>query len=331
VSRSTGVQRKPQVSVIIPTTGRATLRQAVESALTQSAPPTEVIVVVDLKAPPDACAWTDPRVRVVCTGGGRGGSGARQMGVNLARGDVIAFLDDDDYWLEEKLERQLVLLDDARRRGRLAVIGAGVQVVDELGQPTGVVPRRAISEEQSLTNYLFKRREVAWGEATMGSSTLLVDRALLDAVPLDLHSLPLHQDWDWLVRASREAQVCFLMDSSPLLVYRRQPRGESLSRGSKWRCSLLWVESIRQLLSAREYGDLLVGVTVSIAVDAGDRRGGWSAFIRGMRFGRPGLPAMIAGGALLLVPQRLFDHLSRLRRALARGQATGSGADGGRE
>jgi glycosyltransferase involved in cell wall biosynthesis len=304
-----------QVSVVIPTTGRPTLAQAVASALDQSAPPLEVIVVIDREAPPDDCAWSDPRVRVACTGGGLGGNGARQIGVDLARGDAIAFLDDDDYWFPEKLERQLALLDQARRLDRLGVVSAGMQVVDELERPLQVTPRRSISPEQPVSDYLFRRREVPYGEATMASSTLLVDRRLLNRVPLDC-SLWLHEDWDWLVRAACEPDACFLMDPTPLLVYRRQPPGRSLSRGSRWRSSITWADSVRHLLSAREYGDLLLGITVSLAVDAGDRAGGWSTAVRGVRHGRPGLPALTMAALLLLLPGRLLERLSRLYRTI---------------
>lgn len=314
----------PNVSVVIPTIGRETLLQAVESALEQTSPPGEVLVVADLERLPDAYAWSDSRVRILCTGGGRGGNVARQLGVDAARGDAIAFLDDDDYWYPEKLERQLELLQAARARGCRAVVGAAVQEVDESGRPVAILPRRTIAEGQTVTDYLFKRREIPWGEAIMSSSMLLIDRPLLDAVPLD-QSLPIHQDWDWLVRASLEAKTCFLMAQDPLLVYRRQPPGGSISRGQAWRHSLVWADRHRELLSAREYGDLLFGITVSLAVTAGDRRGAWRVARRALSRGRPGLPAIVAGCAILVFPSAMFRRLSGLRGVIGRRRHAASG------
>jgi hypothetical protein len=304
------------VSVVIPTVGRATLDEAVRSVLAQTAPPLEVLVVADLERLPEDFGWADPRVRVLTTGGGARGNGARQLGVDAARGDAIAFLDDDDFWFPDKLERQLALLADARRRGALAVIGAEIEELDEQGRSAGVIPRRKIAPGQTITDYLFVRREVAWGEAAMNTSALLVDRALLLAVPLE-RSLRMHQDWDWLVRAGREPRVAFAIADGPLLAYRRQPRGQSVSRGTGWRHSLEWAGAHRERLTAREYGDLLLGVTVSLAVTAGDRRGAWATAGRALRGGRPGPAAIAAAAVQLLLPYRSIRWISRLRGLVA--------------
>ena len=94
-----------QISVIIPTVGRASLRTAVESALTQTVPPMEVIVVVDADCEPDV--GDSAEVRVLRTAGRVGPGPARQLGIDAARGDIIALLDDDDRWHEDKLKTQL--------------------------------------------------------------------------------------------------------------------------------------------------------------------------------------------------------------------------------
>jgi hypothetical protein len=306
-----------QVSVVIPTVGRASLCEAVESALLQTVPPVEVIVVVDGEVVPQEAVFADRRVRTLATGGGRGGNGARQRGVDAARGDVIAFLDDDDRWYPHKLETQLPFALAARARGERPVIGAELEVVNHAGERLGVLPRRPIGEGQSIADYLFRRREVRWGEAAMSSSMLLVDRALLERVPLD-QSLPMHQDWDWLVRVSQEPDVFFATAPGPLLAYRQQARGNSISRGAGWRHSLAWAEAHRTLLSKREYGDLLMGVTISLAVTAGDRRGALGVAARALRGGRPGLPAMIAGLGLVASPQWIIDRASALLSRLLR-------------
>jgi len=75
------------------------LRQAVDSVLADDSTPLEVIVVVDhcdaLLAAVNDLFGADDRVRVIANAEARGLSGARNTGVRAARGDVVAFLDDD--------------------------------------------------------------------------------------------------------------------------------------------------------------------------------------------------------------------------------------------
>jgi glycosyltransferase involved in cell wall biosynthesis len=310
-----------RVSVVIPTLGRESLRAAVRSALEQTVPPEEVIVAVDRPTLPATLAFEDPRVRTVTTGGGRGGNGARQAGLDVAQGDVIAFLDDDDYWYAEKLATQLPLLTAARARNQHAVIGAELQVIDKTGRSRGTLPRRQIREEQSIADYLFKRRQVAWGEALMCSSMLLIDRVLLERVPLN-QALRRHQDWDWLIRVSQEPDVFFATAPGPLLAYREQARGGSISRGPDWHYSLAWARDHRDVLSKREYGDFLMGVTIGLAVAAGDRSGALGVVHEAARRGRPGLPAIITGLGQLVSPHWLIDHVSAALSRLPRRRET---------
>lgn len=101
------------ISVIIPTWNRAEfLGAAVRSALAQTAPPLEVLVCDDGSTDSSeeiVRSIIDPRVRWVA--GDRVGKPAvpRNRGIREARGDWVAFLDSDDEWTEEKLERQILL------------------------------------------------------------------------------------------------------------------------------------------------------------------------------------------------------------------------------
>lgn len=107
--------RPPRVSVVTPTVDRpAFLRRAVESALVQTVGDLEVVVVVDGPSPTTAAfaaEHPDPRVRLVQRQERGGVAAARNDGIAAARAPYVAFLDDDDVWLPQKLERQLPLLD----------------------------------------------------------------------------------------------------------------------------------------------------------------------------------------------------------------------------
>src|SRR4029453_16520954 len=94
------------ISVVIPTCGRPdSLAAALESVYAQSALPQEVIVVDDGGAAHTEAtrAVVDPfrrrAARLVPNARAKGASGARNSGAEQARGELLAFLDDDDEWL----------------------------------------------------------------------------------------------------------------------------------------------------------------------------------------------------------------------------------------
>ncbi len=99
------------VSVIIPTHKRTSmLSRAIDSVISQTVSPKEILVVDDVsdqdtKVLIDKYSRYD--IRYICNTVGRGACSSRNLGAKEAHGDFIAFLDDDDEWLPEKLEEQL--------------------------------------------------------------------------------------------------------------------------------------------------------------------------------------------------------------------------------
>ena len=100
----------PFFTVIIPTYNRAVLlARAIQSVLRQTFTDFELIVVDDHSTDGTASVVEnidDTRVIYMVNGRAKGSAGAKNTGVARSRADWIAFLDDDDYWLPEKLERQ---------------------------------------------------------------------------------------------------------------------------------------------------------------------------------------------------------------------------------
>jgi glycosyltransferase involved in cell wall biosynthesis len=114
----------PEISVIIPTHNRrAMLREALASVIAQRGASFEVIVVDDGSTDGtwnDLSAGAD-NVRAVRTAR-RGPAAARNRGIALARGGLIAFLDSDDLWMPEKLARQSAFM---RRNSGCAISQTG--------------------------------------------------------------------------------------------------------------------------------------------------------------------------------------------------------------
>lgn len=109
----------PRVSVIVPTHNRPhTLARALRSVLDQDFRDLELIVVDDASADDrprqivEEIAAQDPRVSFIRRDKGGGASAARNTGIHAARGELLAFQDDDDEWLATKLSRQVALIDE---------------------------------------------------------------------------------------------------------------------------------------------------------------------------------------------------------------------------
>jgi teichuronic acid biosynthesis glycosyltransferase TuaG len=109
---------KPRISVVLPTYQRPDeCKRAVASALYQDPVPLEVLVCDDGSADrtqPEFEAWArdEPRLRYLRLPRNFGGpAAARNLGIDGARGEWIAFLDDDDLWLPGKLRVQSEIID----------------------------------------------------------------------------------------------------------------------------------------------------------------------------------------------------------------------------
>ena len=100
------------ISVVIPSyNGAETLFQAIDSVLCQTTKTPLEILVIDDHSTDDTMEkmgryGENDRVRYIRNETNKGASASRNRGVQLAKGDYIAFLDADDYWDPEKLEKQ---------------------------------------------------------------------------------------------------------------------------------------------------------------------------------------------------------------------------------
>lgn len=108
---------KPYISVVLPTYNRARLiAGSVFSVLGQSFGDLELVIVDDGSTDDTAtvvAGFADPRVRYIRRERNGGVAAARNTGVQVARGQYLAFQDSDDEWLPAKLELQLADLKGA--------------------------------------------------------------------------------------------------------------------------------------------------------------------------------------------------------------------------
>ncbi len=111
-----------EISVVIPAyNSSASIARAINSVINQSVSVGEVVVVDDGSSDNtrEVALGISPLVRVIAQANS-GPAAARNRGVSEAKGSWIAFLDDDDYWHERKMELQLRDLSSSDRCGLMA-------------------------------------------------------------------------------------------------------------------------------------------------------------------------------------------------------------------
>jgi len=182
----------PEVSVVIATRDRwPTLSQSgLPSALSQRDVELEVVVVDDCSSdetPARLAEVGDPRVRVVSNSSTLKLPAARNVGIAVAEGEWLAFLDDDDLWSPRKLRAQL---DMAERSGSAWVYGAAI-VVDERRNVIEADPFPAPNE---LPELLLHGNWIPGG----GSNVIARSEAVRRVGAFD-EQLRFFEDWDlWL-------------------------------------------------------------------------------------------------------------------------------------
>lgn len=192
----------PAVSVVISAYNRPDLLAfAIESALAQTVAPLEIIVVDDASPTPLAPLTEKygERITMIREDVNGGACRARNRGIAAARGDFIAFLDDDDVWLPQKLQRQMEAIGD-----RAACL-CGFRRLE-----TGIERVR-----HDLTRV--DEAELRRGNQVCGTSGLLARRDVLRETLFD-EALPNGQDWDVYVRLLKHGPLVYVAE--PLYDFR---------------------------------------------------------------------------------------------------------------
>lgn len=201
----------PKVSVVVSTHNRAELlHAAIASVLSQSFQDFEILVVDDHSQDHTAQVvqrFRDGRIKYLRHETRRGGAAARNTGIQNSAGEYIAFLDDDDEWLPEKLETQVALFESSPPE--VGCIYTGYLVIDRASG--NILGRKTASKRGDLSSALLS------GNCLGGTSSVLVRIECFNAVGLFDEALPSFQDYDLWIRLSQKFH--FDCISRPLLKY----------------------------------------------------------------------------------------------------------------
>jgi glycosyltransferase involved in cell wall biosynthesis len=285
-TRDCGMQEHPTlslVSVIVPTLHRPMLlMRALASVFRQTWRELEVIVVVD-GPDPDTIAFLqtidDPRLCVIVNPRSLTAAGARNAGIDHAKGQWIAFLDDDDEWLPEKLAKQMAYAAD---RGPVLITCLSRVVTPAT---SFVRPQVIYDNLHPIDEYLFDRRSPFAGHGFIQTSSYLLPRALGRSVRFRTDTP--HDDWDYLLRLSKQQAVRVETVPEILVTLYVDDARPSLSKSGTWLASLQWAERMRPMLTRRAYAGLCLGVVAPRAVKERAYRAVAPLLYRAFRHGSP--------------------------------------------
>ena len=204
------------VSVIIPTYNRAGIvAKAIDSVLAQTYRNTEVVVVND-----GSTDDTDARLRSygdrirVVTQNNAGPSVARNRGIAIAHGDMVAFLDSDDYWLPTKLDRQVELLDKLGSSVPCCICNAMVQYRDGTTSSTFDI---ADTNPNCSAGLWLNPAEVLSSRFVLFNQAVVIRRSALEHVGYFDERLKFYEDYELPLRLSLQGPWAIIRES--LVIY----------------------------------------------------------------------------------------------------------------
>lgn len=220
---------KPVVSVIMPAYNCAdTIGKAVDSVLAQRTA-LELIIIDD--GSQDglekklAGYMEDPAVCYVKNENNMGAAASRNRGIAMAKGKYVAFLDADDWWMPDKLEKQIAVIE---KTGAVLCCTARELVTPE-GRLTGkVIPVKEVITYNNLLHH-----------NSINCSSVLIRTGVIKQYRMEHEDS--HEDYIlWMAILKKYQRACGI--NEPLLKYRLSAKGKS---GSKWKSAGMTFKAYR--------------------------------------------------------------------------------------
>ena len=216
----------PKISVIIPTYKRPDiLCRAIDSVLIQDFKDYEIIIIDDnglgsvVQKETEKLMrqkYLDQRIYYIPNEKSLGGGGARNVGITAAKGEFIAFLDDDEDWLPGKLSKQMKKYSECTEN--TGVIDTGVLLIKENGEK--------IYRSPEMQGWIFEDLLSKSGKSAPKLSTILCRKSVLEKVGLFDSAFRSRQDLDLYIRLSR---VCKFDSINEPLAYKRYDADSRIS------------------------------------------------------------------------------------------------------
>lgn len=200
------------VSVVIPChNDNKTIGKAVESVLNQSYKDVEIIIIDngrDVRPDLEPYIKENDNIKIFRASDALGVARARNMGVQKSNGEYVAFLDADDYWAEDKLQKQLKVMTDFELNGEKPLLCFS--------------GRQFVSEKGKVLNHYIGCKKIVRYEDIIRTNQINCSSVILrreDAISNEFPDGELHEDYAaWLKLLSGGGYAAGI--NQPLLYYR---------------------------------------------------------------------------------------------------------------
>ena len=207
------------ISIIIPTYNRATLLyRSVNSVINQIYPNWELIIIDDASKDNTESvveSFQDKRIKYVKLNKNKGVSNARNIGLEIAKGEFLAFLDSDDEWLPEKLVKQLEVFKNTSLNS-LVVVSSGYFIKGKDNNRFYTPNRRGYVLEDFVFGRIKDYQPQCW---LIKTNYVQTNNIRFDVL---MHS---GEDWDFMARLLKAGQLDYVPE---ILVHIYQDKDERL-------------------------------------------------------------------------------------------------------
>lgn len=227
------------LTVIIPTIGRGSLANAVDSIVEPDLK-VQILVITDkIENVSGVDAMLAGRRVQIIKGPNLGAPGARNEGIRLSSGRYIAFLDDDDLWLPLKATKQIREIEKTGdTENALCVVG--VKFLAKNGKLRETPKENFQPKKESLANFIVGRKKLLFRGSQFCTVSILISSSFSERVKFN-EATSIHDDWDFIIRLANlpGARVVQLHEK---LVHVNQGSPNSISASRNWSKSLEFLD-----------------------------------------------------------------------------------------
>lgn len=222
---------KDTISIIMPTFNSGdTLVQSIESILSQSYPDWELLITDDCSTDNtfdiiESYQEKDSRIKGFKNNFNSGAAVTRNNSIGKASGEFIAFLDSDDLWLPDKLEKQIAFM----KNNKISFSFTAFSTIDSSGHSLGK------TVDLQGENISFSYQDMLKKKATLGCSTVMFKKESFDDFFMPL--IRTGQDYALWLKLLKGGSRAYLINEV-LTFYRILPN--SISRNKLKKCKRQW-------------------------------------------------------------------------------------------